>query len=110
MFLQSPAMRRSLQVLIIVLVLIFFVSPILYPVETVVPPSIRLGDLLTVPLRPFYFLNPVAGLVQSYQNIFFFGREPHWIHLGMVTACAAVALWGGYRVFDRLRDSLAEEV
>jgi lipopolysaccharide transport system permease protein len=91
------------------LVLLFFLSPILYPVSTV-PVTLRLGDTVTVPLRPLYFLNPVAGLVQSYQNIFFFGREPHWIHLGMVAAAAALALWAGWGVFDRLRDSLAEEV
>jgi len=91
------------------LVLLFFLCPILYPVSTV-PGSLALGRVLTVPLRPLYFLNPVAGLVQGYQNIFFFGRGPHWIHLGMVTLCAVVALLGGYWVFDRLRDSLAEEV
>lgn len=102
-------LRDVEQILSNLLVLLFFLSPILYPVSTV-PASFRIGDLLTLPLRPLYFLNPVAGLVQSYQNIFFFGREPHWIHLGMVTAFAAAALWGGYWVFDRLRDSLAEEV
>ena len=102
-------LRDVEQILSNLLVLLFFLSPILYPVSTV-PVAFTLGDVLTVPLRPLYFLNPVAGLVQSYQNIFFFGREPHWIHLGMVTICAAIALWGGYWVFDRLRDSLAEEV
>ena len=91
------------------LVLLFFLSPILYPVSTV-PVTLRLGEALTIPLRPLYFLNPVAGLVQGYQNVIFFGREPHWIHLGMVTVLAVVAFWGGYRIFDRLRDSLAEEV
>lgn len=102
-------LRDVEQILSNLLVLLFFLSPILYPVSTV-PTSFRVGDLLTLPLRPLYFLNPVAGLVQSYQNIFFFGREPHWIHLGMVSAFAAASLWGGYWVFDRLRDSLAEEV
>ncbi|MBI3456853.1 MAG: ABC transporter permease [Candidatus Rokubacteria bacterium] len=102
-------LRDVEQILSNVLVLLFFLSPILYPVSTV-PASLRLGDLLTIPLRPLYFLNPVAGLVQGYQNIIFFGREPHWIHLGMVTAFAVVAFWGGYWVFDRLRDSLAEAV
>jgi ABC-type polysaccharide/polyol phosphate export permease len=91
------------------LVLLFFLSPILYPVSTV-PVWLPLGDSVVLPLRPLYFLNPVAGLVESYQKIFFFGTQPHWIHLGMVTAAAVVALWGGWQVFDRLRDSLAEEV
>jgi lipopolysaccharide transport system permease protein len=102
-------LRDVEQILANVLVLLFFLSPILYPVTTV-PLTIHVGDALTLPLRPLYFLNPVAGLVQGYQNILFFGREPHWIHLGMVTATALVALWVGYAVFDRLRDSLAEEV
>ena len=102
-------LRDVEQILANGLVLLFFLSPILYPVSTV-PLTLRIGDLLALPLRPLYFLNPVAGLVQSYQNIFFFGREPHWIHLGTVTVCAVLALVGGWQVFDRLRDSLAEEV
>jgi lipopolysaccharide transport system permease protein len=102
-------LRDVEQILANGLVLLFFLSPILYPVSTV-PVTLRLGESLVLPLRPLYFLNPVAGLVQSYQNVIFFGREPHWIHLGMVALTALVAFWGGYWVFDRLRDSLAEEV
>ncbi len=102
-------LRDVEQILSNALVLLFFLSPILYPVDTV-PVTLRLGDVLTIPLRPLYFLNPVAGLIQGYQNVIFFGRVPHWIHLGMVTVAAVVTFWGGYRIFDRLRDSLAEEV
>ena len=102
-------LRDVEQILTNGLTLLFFLTPILYPVSTV-PTTLHLGETLVVPLRPLYFLNPIAGLVQSYQNIFFFGREPHWIHLGTVTVCAAVALVGGWWVFDRLRDSLAEEI
>jgi ABC-type polysaccharide/polyol phosphate export permease len=102
-------LRDVEQILANLLVLVFFLSPILYPVSTV-PLTLRLGEALTIPLRPLYFLNPVAGLVQGYQNIIFFGRQPHWIHLGMVTMVALIAFAGGYWVFDRFRDSLAEEV
>jgi lipopolysaccharide transport system permease protein len=102
-------LRDVEQILTNGLTLLFFLSPILYPVSTV-PTSLNLGERLAVPLRPLYFLNPIAGLVQSYQNIFFFGREPHWIHLGTVAICALVALLAGWHVFDRLRDTLAEEV
>jgi len=102
-------LRDVEQILANGLLLLFFLSPICYPVSTV-PGTLRLGALVTVPLRPLYFLNPVAGLVQSYQNVLFYGREPHWIHLGMALACATVAFVGGYWVFERFRDSLAEEV
>ena len=77
-------LRDVEQILTNGLTLLFFLTPILYPVSTV-PTTLHLGESLVVPLRPLYFLNPIAGLVQSYQNIFFFGREPHWIHLGTVT-------------------------
>ena len=102
-------LRDVEQILANALVLLFFLSPILYPVTTV-PPVLHLPDGLSMPLRPLYFLNPVAGLVQGYQNVIFYGREPHWIHLGMVAAVALAAFWAGYRVFDRFRDGLAEEV
>ena len=102
-------LRDVEQILTNGLTLLFFLSPILYPVSTV-PTTLHLGSTIELPLRPLYFLNPIAGLVQSYQNIFFFGREPHWIHLGTVSICAVLALLGGWWVFDRLRDSLAEEV
>jgi ABC-type polysaccharide/polyol phosphate export permease len=101
-------LRDVEQILANGLVLLFFLCPILYPVATV-PQTLELGAL-SIPLRPLYFLNPVAGLIQGYQNVLFHGREPHWIHLGVVALAAPVALWGGYRVFDRLRDGLAEEV
>ncbi len=102
-------LRDVEQILANLLVLLFFLSPILYPVTTI-PDTLRLGEALTIPLRPLYFLNPVAGLVQGYQKVIFYGQEPHWIHLGMVSIMALAAFWGGYWVFDRLRDSLAEEV
>lgn len=92
------------------LVLLFFLTPVLYPVQTIPETLHLLGGSLAIPLRRLYFLNPLAGLIQSYQNVIFYARQPHWIHLGEVTVVALVAFWGGYWVFDRLRDSLAEEV
>lgn len=92
-------LRDVEQILGNLLILWFFLSPVLYPVSTV-----------PAWLRPLYFLNPLAGLIQGYQNVFFFGAPPHWLHLGVVAACALGAFVGGYWVFDRLRDSLAEEV
>ncbi len=102
-------LRDVEQILANGLVLLFFLSPVLYPVS-MVPQTLRLGDALHIPLRPLYFLNPVSGLIEGYQRILFFGREPHWIHLAMVTVVALTAVYAGYWIFDRLRDSLAEEV
>lgn len=102
-------LRDVEQILGNALVLLFFLSPILYPVSAV-PDRLPVGAGLALPVRALYFLNPVAGLVQGYQDIFFFGRGPHGGHLAVAAAAALAVFWGGYRVFDGLRDSLAEEV
>ena len=92
-------LRDVEQILGNLLILWFFLSPVLYPASTV-PAS----------FRPLYFLNPLAGLIQGYRDILFDGRPPQWPQLAFVALVALVTLWGGLRIFDRLRDTLAEEV
>ena len=92
-------LRDVEQILGNLLVLWFFLSPVLYPVSAV-PAS----------FRPLYFLNPLAGLIQSYRDILFYGRPPEWSQLAFVAIVAIGTLWAGLKIFDRLRDTLAEEV
>jgi lipopolysaccharide transport system permease protein len=76
----------------------FFATPVLYAY----PPSGRLHTLL--------FFNPMTHLLVSYQEVLFYGTFHHLRGLA-VTAVVAVGMFGaGARLFDRLRDSLAEEV
>ena len=93
-----------------VLTLWFFATPILYPSAMIVergpiffglPP---LGKLLMD-------ANPASHLVISYQEILFWdGPYGHWRWL-LVTAILSVGMFLiGYALFDRLRDSFAEEV
>ncbi|MGE3402150.1 MAG: ABC transporter permease [Vicinamibacterales bacterium] len=82
------------------LTLWFFATPIIYPVEQAPP---RVQQLLN--------LNPFTHLAVLYQEALF-RQEPFdetW-RLGVVVAIALVTLAVGYFVFDRLRDTLAEEV
>jgi len=48
--------------------------------------------------------------MQGYQNCLFYGKNPHWIKLGVTFALAVVLFFVGYYIFDRLRDSFPEEV
>jgi ABC-type polysaccharide/polyol phosphate export permease len=93
-----------------VLTLWFFATPILYPWTMMaergpiffeLPP---LGKLLMD-------ANPASHLVISYQEILFWdGPYGHWRWL-LVTAILSVGMFLiGYALFDRLRDSFAEEV
>ena len=82
------------------LTLWFFATPILYPMS-----------MLPERGKVFMDLNPFAHLSISYQEILFYeGPFGHWKWL-LALAVASVGLFlVGYGLFDRLRDSFAEEV
>jgi lipopolysaccharide transport system permease protein len=85
-----------------VLTLWFFATPIIYP-------------WFAEPVQGFHGwlnLNPFTHLAVSYQEILFFPENAfgHWKWL-LALGVASVGLFlAGYFVFDRLRDSFAEEV
>ena len=80
------------------LTLAFFVTPVLYPVASV--PE-RFRGLL--------WLNPFAVFFAAvHESAFFFRPIPGRMWLGMAGTSAAALLVGG-AIFDRLRDSIAEE-
>ncbi|MDP2054220.1 MAG: ABC transporter permease [Acidobacteriota bacterium] len=82
------------------LTLWFFSTPIIYP-------------MLTAPedLRWWLNLNPMTHLMISYQEVLFFpGPHGHYKWLLALGALSVVVFLAGYFVFDRLRDSFAEEV
>jgi len=82
------------------LTLWFFGTPIIYAVSQV-PPQVR--QILN--------LNPMTHLVVSYQEVLFTtGTFSQWPQLLAVGAASVGVFIAGFFVFDRLRDTLAEEV
>jgi ABC-type polysaccharide/polyol phosphate export permease len=82
------------------LTLWFFATPIIYPLSQA-PPSVRW----------MLDLNPFTHLAVAYQEVLFRpGPFTEWPRLFVVGIAASLVLLGGYTVFDRLRDTLAEEV
>ena len=90
-----------------VMTLWFFATPIIYYWKNA-PEKIR----------PFLNLNPFTHLAITYQEILFFPADPgsaggppgHWKWLLALGAGSVVLFLFGYFLFDRLRDSFAEEV
>jgi ABC-type Na+ efflux pump permease subunit len=84
----------------------FFATPIIYPYflfEDPANPGLWQAKLLK--------LNPFTHLAISYQEILFFnGPVGHLRWLLMLGAISIVFFLFGYFVFDRLRDTFAEEV
>jgi homopolymeric O-antigen transport system permease protein len=78
----------------------FFATPIIYPM-------IKTPSLAKTMLN----LNPFTHLAISYQEILFYpGPFGHWAWLLALWGISLVVFLFGYWVFDRLRDSFAEEV
>ena len=83
----------------IALTTLFYLSPVFYPVD-MVPES----------MRPFYFINPMAGLLSLYHEILYLGRMPSLSLLLGVVAAALLVYSVGYAVFKRYASVYAEIV
>ena len=77
----------------------FFASPVLYSYATV-----------TGKARAVLRLNPMSHLLVSYQQMLFDGHFDHWRGLGLTALASVIVFAVGAFLFDRLRDTLAEEV
>jgi lipopolysaccharide transport system permease protein len=83
-----------------VLTLWFFATPIIYNYQFA--PELA---------KRFMNLNPFSHLAISYQEILFFpGPFGHWKWLAALAVASVAWFLLGYWIFDRLRDSFAEEV
>jgi lipopolysaccharide transport system permease protein len=85
----------------------FFSTPVIYPfhlaIEHYESPISRLFQYVV-------FLNPISYLMDSYHKAVFYGRMPELKYLMIVFAVSLIIFISGYFVFDRLRDTFAEEV
>lgn len=86
-----------------VLTLWFFATPIIYPYLHM-PESAQA-------FKKYLNLNPFTHIVISYQEILFFeGPFGHWKWLAALGVASIGFFLFAYFIFDRLRDSFAEEV
>jgi lipopolysaccharide transport system permease protein len=79
----------------------FFATPVIYNYA-----DIHEGTTLRAILR----LNPMTHVVVTYQQILFHGHVDHWRGLFLALLVGLVAFAAGAFLFDRLRDTLPEEV
>lgn len=81
------------------LLAVFFLTPIFY-VRFVVPPRLEF----------FVKYSPVAALVSSYQNVFYYGVPPSWRDLLFAGVFSVVLLILALMYFNRRRDALSEYI
>jgi len=82
------------------LTLWFFTTPIIYPIQIMDESKWRF----------LFDLNPMTHIILAYQDIFIFGRHPSLAKLSITTLAAVLAFFFCSYIFDRLRDTFAEEV
>jgi lipopolysaccharide transport system permease protein len=83
-----------------VLQLLFFATPIIYP----------FADIKSETVKTVLRLNPMTHVVMSYQQLLFDGHFDHGAGLLKAGLVALLFFAVGAFLFDRLRDTLAEEV
>jgi lipopolysaccharide transport system permease protein len=103
----SVHFRDIKDILANLLTLWFFCTPIIYPLQFT---SIQESEFLSRLFKWVLYLNPVSYIMDSYHQSIFYGKMPDTYHLLIVLAASLVLFFSGYYVFDRLRDSFAEEV
>jgi lipopolysaccharide transport system permease protein len=84
-----------------VLHLWFFATPVIYSYA-----AIPEGSALRQALR----LNPMTHVLVTYQQVLFHGNVDHWRGLFLAFLLGVLAFAAGTFLFDRLRDTLPEEV
>jgi len=80
--------------------LLFFLTPILYALDSISQPLIR------AVIR----LNPFTPFTVSYQAVFFAGHPPTAIDLVSMLVVSLLCWWVGAAVFERLAETIAEAV
>ena len=74
----------------LVLQLWMYLSPVIYP-----------ASIVPVWLRPFYFLNPMAVLIESYRKVILMNQMPDWNYLILATTMSLALLLFAYRYFKK---------
>jgi lipopolysaccharide transport system permease protein len=74
-----------------------YATPIIYPVE-----------LVPEHLRPYYFLNPMAGIIDGYRRALLLGESPQMTALLCSTAISCLLFMVGYACFKRVEPMFAD--
>ena len=74
-----------------------YATPIIYPMS-----------LVPERLKPFYALNPMAGIIEAYRNLLLHGAAPEFTSLSIAAVVSCVVMVVGLRYFKRVEFKLAD--
>jgi len=92
--------RDIKNVVAVLLQLLFFVTPIMFPLAMVTE---KLGDYAWV-----VYLNPLTPILEDGRRTLLLGEQPHWLGLGISTVVGLAMMQAGYAWFRRSRQGFAD--
>lgn len=92
--------RDLSQVTGVMMTVMLFLGPILYPFANV-PDAIKPYVL---------WLNPLTIIVEQFRAVLLFGEQPNWQYLGIYSVGALLMLAAGIALFKRTRDGFADVI
>jgi len=100
---------RDLEHLTTILIqVIFYMTPIVYPIRFVPDTAEILG--MTIPVGAIYRLNPMVEFVGAFRNVLYDLTFPPLASMAYMVGWAIVALVFGLYMFNKLEGRIAEEV
>ena len=84
----------------------FFVSMLFYATPILYSPTLFVGTKLEFLMH----INPMAVIITSYRDIFYYQQTPDLLSLCIVLVISCVLCYIGWRIFKRLERGFAEEV
>jgi lipopolysaccharide transport system permease protein len=91
-------LRDIPQTLGVVLNLLFYLTPIVYP-AAIIPEEFR---------EWVFWLNPIAAIAEVYRDLVLIGEIRHWGEWGLASAVSLVVFWIGFWCYQRLRPAFAD--
>lgn len=85
-----------------------FVMPLVTQVWMYATPIVYPVDLVPERLRPFYFLNPMAGIIDGYRRVLIMGEPPNLTALVPGLAISLLLFVSGYILFKRVEPLFAD--
>ena len=100
--------RDTQHLIAILLQVLFYLAPVVYPISYVPDTAIVFG--VQIPLGDIYRLNPIVVFIGAFRDVLYDLRWPPLLDFVYLTAWAGGLLVLGMWVFGRLDGRLAEEV
>lgn len=101
--------RDTIMIMDVVMLAWFFLTPVIYPIESLPTGHTLLGMTLNVH-RLMYILNPMASLIAAYRDLLYWGYRTDLDFLLRTAVTALAVLSFGYWFFMRFSKRFGEEV